>query len=226
MFYPYTTVILAITLDGKVADYQKNAARFGSNNDKLHLEHQISLSDAVLFGAGTLRAYQTSLPITTSSLLEKRRQHHKPSQPIHLVCSASGQLNPQWRFFQQPIPRWLLTTPAGQKNWNQHNYQGFEQIIASERVRDDFDWSHIFKHLYSCHIERLAILGGGTLIASLLEADLIDEWQITLCPVILGGENAPTLVEGQGFLAEKAKKLELLSIKTISSEIFLHYRKR
>ena len=70
---PKTTVILAMTADGKIADRTKTAARFGSNADKAHLESQIALADGVIFGAGTLKAYGSSLPITNPNLLEQRQ---------------------------------------------------------------------------------------------------------------------------------------------------------
>lgn len=221
---PHTTVILAISLDGKIADYQRNPARFVSEIDKAHLEHQISLMDAVLFGAETLRAYRTSLSITNPSLLENRLAQNKPPQPIHIVCSGSGKLNPEWRFFQQPFPRWLLTTEEGKQYWNELNAQGFERILSLETDNIGINWSRTFKQLLKLKIQRIGILGGGKLVATLLEENLIDEWQITLCPVILGGENAPTLVEGKGFIAKNAHKLQLITVKTINQEIFLHYR--
>ena len=71
---------------------------------------------------------------------------------------------------------------------------------------------------------RLGILGGGELVAACLEANLIDELWLTICPLILGGRNAPTIVEGQGFIYDKAKHLKLLSVETIEQEIFLHYQ--
>ena len=109
-FRPQTTVILAMTADGKIADKARSPARFGSNRDKTHLETQISLVDGVIFGAGTLRAYGTSLPITDQELIEARQKRRQNKQPIHIVVSASGKIDAQSKFFQQPIPRWLLTT--------------------------------------------------------------------------------------------------------------------
>lgn len=43
-------------------------ARFGSSADKAHMEEQIALADAVLFGAGTIRAYSTT---NTNSIAAK-----------------------------------------------------------------------------------------------------------------------------------------------------------
>jgi 5-amino-6-(5-phosphoribosylamino)uracil reductase len=44
--------------------------------------------------------------------------------------------------------------------------------------------------------------------------------------MILGGATAPTPVEGSGFLADLAPRLELLSVHTIEQEVFLHYRRQ
>ena len=222
--YPQTTVILAMTADGKIADRIKNPARFGSNADQAHLEAQIALVDGVMFGAGTLRAYGSSLPITDPHLLWQRQEQIKSLQPVHLVVSASGNLNPQERFFQQPIPRWLLTTETGAVLWQ--DKQRFERVLIGKLLKEynSFDWQKILPQFKQLGIEKLAVLGGGELVASLLSLDLIDELWLTVCPIIFGGKNAPTPVEGIGFLQSQGKKLQLLEVKQIDQEIFLHYK--
>jgi len=212
-----------MTADGKIADERRSPARFGSAADKAHLEEQISLVDAVLFGAGTLRAYGTSLPITNPDLLQQRRE--RSPQPIHIVCSASGKIDPQLRFFSQPLPRWLLTTATGAKLWQ--GKREFAQILVFEtkdKLIKSLDWSEVLTKLKLLGIDKLAILGGGELIASLLKADAIDEFWLTICPVIFGGREAPTPVEGIGFSQQQRQRLELLSVKQVEQEIFLHYR--
>ena len=222
--YPQTTVILAMTADGKIADRIKTPARFGSNADQAHLEAQIALVDGVMFGAGTLRAYGSSLPITNPHLLWQRQERIKSLQPVHLVVSASGNLNPQERFFQQPIPRWLLTTETGAVFWQ--DKQRFERVLIGKLLKEynSFDWQEILPQFKQSGIEKLAVLGGGELVASLLSLDLIDELWLTVCPIIFGGKNAPTPVEGIGFLQSQGKKLQLLEVKQIDQEIFLHYK--
>lgn len=217
-----TTVILAMSADGKIADAKRTAARFGSANDKQHLEQQIAQVDAVLFGAGTLRAYGTTLRVSQPALLQQRQQQGKPAQPVQIVCSRSADLDLQWAFFRQPVPRWLLTTPTAAQHWQ--TQPGFERILAGATQGDDFNWRVIFQQLTDLGIKHLAVLGGGTLVASLLAADLIDEFWLTLCPLILGGDSAPTPVEGAGFLEANAPRLELLEVRSQAQEVFLHYR--
>lgn len=219
---PHTTVVLAMSADGKIADFQRSPARFGSNVDRTHLEQQIAATDAVLLGAGTLRAYGTTLTISQLTLLKQRTQENKPNQPIHIVITHSGQINPEMRFFQQAVRRWLLTTSIGAKLWQ--GRAEFDQILVFETPTGKIDAIAACQHLVSLGITRLAVLGGGTLVASMLESDLIDELWLTICPVILGGANAPTPADGQGFGSQLAPRLQLLEVKTIDQEVFLHYR--
>ncbi|MEX0271689.1 RibD family protein [Leptolyngbyaceae cyanobacterium UHCC 1019] len=222
---PFITVVLAISLDGKIADRHHSPARFGSPADKQHLETQIAQVDAVLFGAGTLRAYGTTLRISHPDLLQQRQAQNKSPQPIHIVCSASGTLDPQLAFFRQPIPRWLLTTEIGAQPWTDH--ESFERIIVTESDATEssaIDWVAAFQTLATLGCDRIAALGGGELIAGLLTAECVDELRITVCPLILGGRTAPTLVEGKGFLEAIAPRLELITAQTIDQEVFLHYR--
>jgi 5-amino-6-(5-phosphoribosylamino)uracil reductase len=211
-----------MSADGKIADFRRSPARFGSNVDRTHLEQQIAAADAVLLGAGTLRAYGTTLTISQSVLLQHRQQEGKPQQPIHIVITHSGELNPEIKFFQQSIKRWLLTTTAGAEFWQGRSE--FDQILVFETSTGQIDPIAACQYLDSLHITRLAVLGGGALVASMLELDLIDELWLTVCPLILGGQTAPTPVDGQGFLSKLAPRLQLLEVKTIDQEVFLHYR--
>ncbi|HEY9607838.1 RibD family protein [Allocoleopsis sp.] len=224
---PYTTVVLAMSTDGKIADVARSPARFSSKSDRTHLETQIALADGVLFGASTLRAYGTTLGISNPQLLQLRQQGGVPPQPVQIVCSGSANLDPQMRFFRQQVPRWLLTTTAGATSWQKEQALGvgsFERILVADTSTGGIDWNNAFQQFFQLGVGRLAILGGGELVAALLAADLIDEFWLTVCPLILGGRTAPTPVEGEGFLSTLARSLELLSVQTIEQEVFLHYR--
>jgi 5-amino-6-(5-phosphoribosylamino)uracil reductase len=217
---PHSTVVLAMSADGKIADVSRAPARFGSAIDQAHLEQQVAQADAVLFGAGTLRAYGTTLKVSHSDLLAQRHYLGKPPQPVQIVCSRSSNLDPTWRFFSQPVPRWLLTTQTGKRLWGKQ--AGFEQVLASGDL--EINWLDAFTQLFDLGLQRLAILGGGELVSALFAADLIDELHLTLCPLILGGTQSPTPVAGSGFLAAIAPQLELLNVRSIDQEVFLHYK--
>ena len=219
---PHTTVVMAMSADGKIADVKRSPARFGSLADKAHLEKQVAASDAILFGAGTLRAYGTTLTVSHPQLLQQRRHQGKFAQPVHIVVTHSGKLNPEIRFFKQPVQRWLLTTALGALFWQARTE--FEQILILETSTGKIDISTALEHLRNVGITRVAVLGGGSLTASMLELNLIDELWLTVCPLILGGATAPTPVDGTGFIAQLTPRLQLLEVQTFEQEVFLHYR--
>jgi len=66
----------------------------------------------------------------------------------------------------------------------------FEQILVCETPDSIGLTGHALQQLATLGLERLAVLGGGQLVA-MLAVDLIDEIWLTVCPLILGGTTAP-----------------------------------
>ena len=229
---PYITAVLAMTADGKISDHQRSPFRLGSPADKSHLEARIAESDATLFGSGTLRAYQTTLRITQPDYLAWRISQEKPPQPIHIVCSHAGHFDPHWPFFAQPVPRWLLTSNPRLTHW-QTDFPGtFEKILLCQepsrpqilpKPHSQIPWALALKQLKQLGIEKLTVLGGGNLVSTFVENHFLDELWLTICPFLVGGENAPSLMAGQGLPLSGAKTLHLNAVKTVDQEVFLHY---
>lgn len=220
---PHITLVLAMSLDGKIANAQRGAARFSSAADLAHLEEKVAAADGVLFGGGTLRAYGTTLSVRNPDLLAQRRQRQQTDQPVQIVWSPSGNLDPNFRYFQQPVPRGLVTTAAGAHRWAETGL--FEHIwTVPEANTQPWDWLWILAQLRAAGIHHLALLGGGKLTAELLSHHCVHEIFMTVCPLILGGATAPTPVDGAGFLIAVAPRLQLLSHRAVAGEVFLHYR--
>jgi 5-amino-6-(5-phosphoribosylamino)uracil reductase len=210
-----STLVLAMTVDGKIADGNRSAAKFSSPQDFRHLEEQVAQADAVLIGAGTLRIHGTTMRVLDPELIQARVHRGQPPQPIQIVCSRRGNLDPDLKFFRQPVPKWLLTTA---------NIQGkeFDRVLQINNGLD-IDWQRAWVELAGLGIDRLCILGGSKIATTLWEQDLIDELHLTICPVIFGGTSAPTSCMGIGLAIPR--KLELISNKSIGQEVYLHYRR-
>lgn len=219
---PKTTVVLAMSADGKIADLTRGMPQLGSDADFAHLERQVALSDGVIFGAGTLRVEGTAMRVQKPELIAQREARGKPPQPAQIVCSISGAIDPQIPFFRQGIPRWLVTTEKGAIPWQ--TQPGFDQVVVGLRHENGVDLTAAFEQLASLGIENLGVLGGGDLISQLFALGLIDEMWLTVCPFIIGGAQSPSPVDGEGFLRSNAPRLKLLESITVRDEIFLHYQ--
>lgn len=182
---PRLRLVLAVSLDGRLAPPQGGAAQIGGRGDRRVLEESLAWADAVLVGAETIRRHGSSCLIRDADLLAARQRRGFPPQPLALVASRSGRIPVSLPFFRQPLERWLL---LGRERAQQAAVpaapQGFARLILMT------GWEETLRQLVSAGLERLVVLGGAELAASLLAENRLDELQLTLCPRLLGGEHA------------------------------------
>jgi 5-amino-6-(5-phosphoribosylamino)uracil reductase len=210
-------LVLATSVDGKITNAQRDPAKFGSREDFRRMELQVAAADGVLIGAGTLRTHGTTMRVISEGLMADRQSRGLPPQPIQIVCSRSGNLPKDLKFFQQPVIRWLLTTTVGSEGWVEG--EEFQKILVHSA--EAVDWRLAWQQLALAGIDRLCVLGGAEIATALWQIDLIDELRLTICPLIIGGAAAPTLCDGSGLAP--GKSLELVGCEAIDGELFVHY---
>jgi len=176
---PLLRVVLAVSLDGRLAPAGGGAAQLGGAGDRRALEEALRWADAALVGAETLRRHGSTCLIHDADLLDQRRRSGEQAQPVAIAVSVGGLLPPGLPFFRQPLSRWLLAPPAAVAAWAER--PGFDRLLPLE------GWPAALAQLQALGLRRLLVLGGSGLIASLAEAALLDELQLTICPRLLGG---------------------------------------
>ncbi|MEH2194950.1 MAG: RibD family protein [Nostoc sp.] len=218
-----TTVVLAMTADGKISAVDPKAPRDSDAADQEHVEYQVSLADLILVGAGTIRAEGVSFTIRNPELLAARKVRGQSPQPITCIVSGSLDLSPDLPFLSQDIERWIFTTQTGlERNSDATTLQKLAELI--DLGDTNLDWDRAYSLMAERGIHKIVALGGGSLTAALAKAGKIDDWWLTIWPVIYGGKNAPSPVEGEGFLPNVAPHLQLIETRQVGSELFLHYR--
>jgi 5-amino-6-(5-phosphoribosylamino)uracil reductase len=178
---PSTRLVLAVSLDGRLAPPCGGAAQIGGRGDRRVLEEALAWADAGLLGAETLRRHGTTCLIHREELLAGRAAAGRPPQPLALVASRSGRIPAALPFFRQPLERWLLAPPMPVAKAAE---LGFEQGVELS------GWPQALQELAAQGIERLVVLGGAALAGALLAEGLLDELQLTLCPRLLGGPHS------------------------------------
>ena len=182
---PSVRLVLAVSLDGRLALASGGAAHLGGVGDRHVLEQALAWSDAVLIGAGTLRAHRCTCLIHEPQLLAQRKQEGRSLQPTALVVSRRPDFCLEWPFFQQELERHLLTPDR------LLSVDGFSVI---HRLQSS--WETTLVELAAWGFHRLVLLGGASLCGSLLEADQVDELQLTLSPRLLGGRFSWIPIDG------------------------------
>ena len=223
---PQVRLVLAVSLDGRLAPPEGGAAQLGGAGDRRALEEALAWADGCLIGAQTLRLHGSTCLIRQPDLLALRRGQGRPPQPWALAVSRSGRFDPQLPFFHQPLRRGLVapagvrasppegfeclwglppegsqaeTAPAGApalggKGADSGLPQGAESPCSRADISQDqrvgSGWPALLAELAAGGMERLVLLGGARLAASLLALDLVDGLQLTLVPRVLGGAHS------------------------------------
>ncbi len=207
--------MLAVSLDGRLAPPAGGAAQLGGAGDRRVLEEALAWADAVLIGARTLRLHGSTCLIHRPELLEQRRRAGRSPQPMAVVVSRSGQLDPALPFFRQPLRRGLLRPHA--PGAAPPRPSGFDEGWPLGT------WPEALAALGASGLDRLVLLGGAELAGALLALDLVEQLQLTLCPLLLGGPHS-WLPEG---VALPAAGWELQEQQPLGEgELLLRYGRR
>ncbi|WP_320663453.1 RibD family protein [Prochlorococcus sp. MIT 1223] len=215
-------VVLATSIDGKIALPNGAKIDIGDEGDRKVLENSLAWADATLMGGETLRAHKSTCLIHRKELIDKRKSEGRSEQPICIVVSNKKNYSLDWHFFKQPIERWLIRSKVNFETSN--NYcKGYSRTIEFES-----NWSKTLEEIYTFNIRKLVVLGGSKIVGSMLLEDQISELQITLTPKLIGGSFSwiPSslnnlsmdLQKKNSWILKEAKKLE-------DNELLLHYHR-
>ncbi|MBI5831829.1 MAG: dihydrofolate reductase family protein [Armatimonadetes bacterium] len=218
---PHVRLVMAMTADGKIASVARTAPHFGEA-DAERFERVCAESDALVTGAGSLRAQGATRTIVRPHLVALRAARGLPPNPLTCVVSRTGLLPLTLPFFRrQDVPRLIATTDA--RAADLAGYYGDDAHVLGCGP-DDVSPARVLAHLAARGVHRVALLGGGELNAAWFAADLVDEIELTLAPLLFGGHSAPTPIDGSG-LAEP-RQLDLAAHEVVDGCLFVTYRVR
>lgn len=205
---------LATSLDGKIATADRSYFPLGTPADRKQMQVLRKRADAVLMGASTLRTYRRFCGVAKA-----RRQ------PANIIVSRSLEgIDPDWEFFSDPSLRRILfiTRPLSRKRLQR--FASSSEVIVLDP--DHPVAAQIVDVLDALGFRNLLVEGGGGTMWDFASQNLIDEYHVTVTPRILGGADAPTLVDGAGFKAKDSLRLKLKSCRRVGDELYLVYEKR
>jgi riboflavin-specific deaminase-like protein len=186
---PYVVLNMVSTVDGKAAVGGRTAP-ISSPADRELFHHLRTQADAVMAGAGTVRAERYGRIVKSDELRAKRRGEGLDPDALAVVVSASLALDPNTPLFQEPEQRVVIATESDRE------LEGVEAQVEYERTGDDL--TLLMERLRQEHGVRSVLCEGGpTLNSHLLAAGLVDELFLCLSAKLVGGAGALTIVAGR-----------------------------
>jgi 5-amino-6-(5-phosphoribosylamino)uracil reductase len=211
--------VLAVSIDGRLAPPAGGSAQLGGSGDRRVLEEALAWADAALLGAETLRRHGSTCLIHAPDLLAERSRQGRIPQPPALVLSRSGEIPAGLAFWHQPLQRWWLRPQTGQLRAT----PGPDIPPGWQRLLTFSSWVQLRQCLAAEGLQRLVLLGGAQLAGQLLAAEQVDELQLTVCPLLLGGPHSwlpPSL-------SLRPSRWQLLEQRPLGDdELLLRYRRR
>jgi 5-amino-6-(5-phosphoribosylamino)uracil reductase len=219
---PFVFMNAATTADGKLAPASRHFIPFGSRRDQRHLLELRATADAVMSGARTVDLSAVKLGPGGAKYRRQRLRAGLSEFNLRVVVSGSGSLDPQAEIFKHHFsPIIILTTARASRAKLRRLRALADEVKICGKTEINFP-SALRWLRRKWKVKRLLCEGGGEINAALFEAGLVDEVHLTLCPVIFGGNHAPTLADGQGFpTLAKAAQLKTISAKRFGDELFL-----
>jgi len=211
---PYVVTNFAVTTDGK-ATLHGRSGPIGSDTDTEFLVCLRTRVDAVMIGAGTMRAERYGRPVADPGKRGRRERRGMSQDPLLVI--VSGRLDIPWDapVFGDRGARVLIFTTSDAEP------PTTEAQVRVVRHDGSVDLREALEYLRKERGVRAVLCEGGPRIhAQLIDAGLVDELFITQAPK-LGGGDGPGLAVG---LPELERRLELVWLLDSGGELFARYR--
>ncbi len=193
---PITTLFMLMSVDGKIStgasdalDVDKDFPKIGGLKEGLHQYYEIEqTTDLWSINSGRVQA---KLGINAADIPNKT--------PVSFVLIDNTHLQAQGiRYFCALSKQFVLLT-------SNEKHPAFEMEENNLHIiyQKEFSLKDALARLkaeYGC--ERITIQTGGTLNALFLREKLIDYVDVVVAPVLIGGKDTSTLIDGKSLLAE------------------------
>jgi len=217
----HVVVNAAQSVDGKLSTRRREQLRISGSDDFDRVDRIRAAADAVLVGVGTVLADDPHLTLDEEDRRVQRLRNGRAGNPARVVLDSSGRTPIDARVLDDAATTYLIVSEAAPAD--RHDAladAGAEVIVAGE---ERVDVAAAVDALADHGVDRLMVEGGGEVIFSCFTAGVVDELQVYVGSLVVGGRESPTLVDGDGFVDE-FPRLALDDIDRLDDGVVLSYQ--
>lgn len=206
----HVVVNAAMSADGKLSSCQREQVAISGANDFDRVDDLRVESDAIVVGVGTVLADDPSLTADDGA------------NPTRIIADSRARTPLDAQVLDDRADTLIFVAEsAPTRNVRALRGAGADVVVAGNgRV----SLRRAFSELESRGTEQVMVEGGGELIFSTFEAELVNELRLYVGSLVIGGRDAPTLADGEGFVERNSfPDLELDSVDKIDDGVLLRY---
>lgn len=219
MSRPTVTLKLATSLDGRIATSGGESRWITGEVARAEVQKLRAAHDAVLVGAGTVRADDPELLARTTPPPQR--------QPVRVVLDTEFSLVPRGRLFETLDRAKVLVIGAG--DGDAARRKALEDAGARTAgvargpigIAVDAALAAMVDH----GIERVLCEGGGQLAASLIAAEVVDRLEWFRAPIVLGAEGRPGVAALALSSLADAPRFKRVALRELGPDIWESYER-
>ena len=217
---PHVHVNVAMSADGKLSTRERRQVKISGSSDFTRVDRIKAESDAIMVGIGTVLADDPSLTVKSPALVAERRENGKDENPVRIVVDSRARTPIDATFLHKGKGERIIACSLKADTEKKEALSQYATVIvAGER---EVDLSLLLSLLHERGIRTLMVEGGGTLIWGLFQEGLVDKLTYYVGNMVIGGDRAPTLADGEGFIHESDFiRLSLYGFERMDSGILL-----
>ncbi len=213
---PFVTLKMAMSADGKAAA-RDGEPRYLTSEAALTYVHELrERSDAIVVGVGTVLADD---PRLTTRLARPDVRH-----PRRYVLDSRGRTPPHARALDPDLPgeTTIVTTDAAPaEQLRQYRARGATVWPLPSRG-GRVDLAEFLGKLHAAGVRSALLEGGPTVAAAFLNENCVQKFLLFVAPLLVGGDDAPSLLADPGPTALAAsRRFHFSSVKRIGPDVLL-----
>lgn len=215
---PFVIAKFASSLDGKIATSTGDSKWITGEEARRRVHQLRDAVDAVMVGVNTILADDPQLTARPDAAPREWPER----QPLRVIVDSRGRTPPAARTLREPGKVLLAATSAIDPARAQAlERAGVEVLVLPER-EGMVDLAALLKALGQRDITSVLVEGGGNLLASLVEDGLVDKVMAFLAPVLIGGREALTPLEGRGApTMSQALRLRRPQVEVLGEDVLI-----
>jgi len=217
---PYVLLSCSLSLDGYLDTAADHRLVLSNAADLDRVDQTRADCDAILVGAGTVRADNPRLVVRSEQRRAERVLRGLPPTPLKVTLTAGCCLDPDSRFFAVGEAEKLVFCPSTAVTRARSVLGGAATVVdGGETV----SMTRLVGELHARGVRRLMVEGGGAIHTQFLTAGLVDELQLVVAPLFVGDSRAPRFVADGSFPWDEHHRAELAEVRQIGDVVLLRY---